>query len=118
MKQLIVFLLAIVLSRTLWAQEYGPHAKITFYTNSEVRAFSGTVIESSPEEIKVLTCWHGTQSFKSPKVMDALIFSEPIDNIQLSATVTLRVVKFDTDKDILLLSGPNEFGLKIKKTEN
>ena len=113
--KIIVFILTILFTNILWAQEYGPHAKLTFETSSESRMFSGTVIESDESKIKVLTCWHGTMGFKSVKQMSVQLFCDPVENTQLSATVSLGVVKSDADKDILLLSGPNPLKLNIRR---
>lgn len=111
----IVFILTILFTNILWAQEYGPHTKVIFDTSSESRMFSGTVIESEESKIKVLTCWHGTMGFKNVKQMSVQLFCDPVENTQLSATVSLGIVRSDADKDILLLSGPNPLKLKIKR---
>lgn len=111
----ILLLLILFVSAPLLAQEYGPHAKLTFESSSESREFSGTIIESEESKINVLTCWHGTMGFTNPKKMDVILFADQVGNTQLSANITLDVQKTDADKDILLLSGSNNLGLKIKR---
>ena len=110
-----LLLLILFVSAPLLAQEYGPHAKLTFESSSESREFSGTIIESEESKINVLTCWHGTMGFTNPKKMDVILFADQVGNTQLSANITLDVQKTDADKDILLLSGSNNLGLKIKR---
>ena len=111
----ILFLYFFITASALFAQEYGPHAKITFESSAESREFSGTIIESEESKIQVLTCWHGTIGFTNPKVMITQVFTDRVENTQLSANIALDVQKADADKDILLLSGPNNLGLKIKR---
>lgn len=110
-----LLLLILIVSTPLLAQEYGPHAKLTFESSSESREFSGTIIESEESKINVLTCWHGTMGFTNPKIMITQIFTDRVENTQLSAIISLDVQKANADKDILLLSGPNNLGLKIKR---
>ena len=115
MKIFLLATLLFVITTACCAGEFGPHAKVTFKYLDEIRAFSGTVIESPDDKIKVLTCWHGTMGFSNPKTMLVEIFQLPEGNTQLSATIELSVVKSDPDRDVLLLSGPNDLKLQIKK---
>lgn len=115
MRIIFTLLLLLLLPANLFAQEYIPHARLTFKATTELRAFSGTAIESPDDTIKVITCWHGTMGFQSPKTITAEFFQPAVGNTQLSAKVELSVIKSDPDKDILLLSGPNTLKLKIKK---
>lgn len=110
-----VLLLFLCFPESLLSQEYIPHAKLSFKTPTELRAFSGVVIDSPEDTITVLTCWHGTMGFSSPKTITVQLFQPTVDNTQLSAILQLRVIKFNPDKDILLLSSPNTLKLKIKK---
>lgn len=118
----IVALLIIFLSQVaqiVTAQDivYSPHAKLMLQAGNELRAFSGTVIESEDSQIKVLTCWHGTMGFHNIKSVDAQLFAPTIDNTRLSANVSLSVVKSDDDKDIMLISGPNPMNIKINRVK-
>lgn len=115
MKTFLLATLLLVISTACCAGEFGPHAKVTFKYLDEVRAFSGTVIESPDDKIKVLTCWHGTMGFARPETMIVEIFQLPEGNSRLSATVELSVVKSDPDRDVILLSGPNDLKLQIKR---
>lgn len=115
MKTFLFAILLLVANTNLFAGEFGPHAKVTFKYLDEVRAFSGTVIESPEDKIKVITCWHGTMGFSNPKTMMVEIFQLPEGNTQLSAKVELSVVKSDPDRDVLLLLGDNTLNLQIKR---
>ena len=115
MTKLILFLTLSFIGPIVYSQEYGPHAKVTLQAGVESRMFSGTVIEYNDDQIKVITCWHGTMGFNTIKVVDAQLFAPPVNNTQLSANVSLSIVKTDNDKDIMLVSGPNPLHLKIKR---
>ncbi len=115
MKTFLLAILLLVFNANLFAGEFGPHAKVTFKYLDEIRSFSGTVIESPDDKIKVITCWHGTMGFSNPKTMLVEIFQSPEGNTRLSATIELSVIKSDPDRDVLLLSGPNDLNLQIKR---
>jgi hypothetical protein len=115
MKTFLLVILLFVINANLFAGEFGPHAKVSFKYLDEVRSFSGTVIESPDDKIKVLTCWHGTMGFARPETMMVEIFQLPEGNTQLSATIELQIAKSDSDRDVILLTGQNNLNLQIKK---
>ena len=115
MKTFLLTILLFVISTACCPGEFGPHAKVTFKYLDEIRSFSGTVIESPEDKIKVITCWHGTMGFSNPKTMMVEIFQSPEGNTRLSATVELSVAKSDPDRDVLLLFGTNDLKLQIKR---
>jgi hypothetical protein len=104
-----------MLRTTVSAQEYGPHAKLTIEQGYKTIQFSGEIIESPEDEIWALTCWHGTMGFQNVPTMTVEVFQPTVDNTQLSAKVTMKVVKSDPDRDILLLKSKNPLKLKIKR---
>lgn len=115
MRTILLFLLLLCFPERLFSEEYIPHAKLSFRAVSELRNFSGVVIDSPEDVVTVLTCWHGTMGFQNAKTITVQLFQPAVDNTQLSAILQLKVIKSSPDKDILLLSGPNTLKLKIKK---
>lgn len=115
MKTILFLLIFLCIPESLLSQEYGPHAKLFFKAKTELRTFSGVVIDSPEDKIQIITCWHGTMGFQHAKTITAQIFCPTVDNTQLSVVLNLTVVKSEEDKDVLLLSGPNTLNLKIKR---
>lgn len=115
MKTILFTILLFMVPADCFAGEYGPHVKVTFEYLNELRSFSGTVIESPEEEIKVVTCWHGTMGFSRPEIMEVELFQPKVDSSQLSAAVMLSIIKSDSDRDVIILSGENKLSLKIKR---
>lgn len=113
---LMIFLL---IGSKAFAQDivYGPHARVILQVGDEIRTFSGTLIDSGEDEIRVLTCWHGTMGFQKPSFIEAHLFSSIVENTQLSANVRLAIKKSDSDKDIMLLFGPNPLKLNLKRVK-
>lgn len=90
------FILALLFTSVVIADDFSPHVKISAFEGNKSTEFSGTIFDNKGNYYYVLSCCHGIDEFKSPKVFIK------VSNPEAGIEVPVEIIKSNIDVDLAI----------------